>query len=185
MKSPAAAMSRTDAASIEEQLQNHGHGSENSIQGQCYRLSVFHSIFKRYLETTLLFFGWDLFAVYKHKYEHNGHRAEYRARFPPELRISQDSFDKWQRCVRVPFSIVICYLVFRLTTVGLIKIADVVLLDAYIFNATRLQGLGDSSQAQLMAFLTTSPIQDMMPTYYRTTIQQVVKLRHAVREPFD
>lgn len=147
-----------------------------------YRISACHSLFKSYLKVLLLILGWDLFRVYKTSGENGETRASHRALFPPELRITRDSFDKWRTSVRVPVTVLICYLVFRLMAVGLMKITDSVLLDMYIFNASRHQSLSGSSRASLDAFLSPNLIRDTMPTYYQTLIQRMMKLGNSIRE---
>lgn len=77
----------------------------------------------------------------------------------------------------------ICYLVFRLMSIGLMKIADSILLDLCIFNASRFENLSDSSRVQLNAFLSPNPVRSIMPTYYQTLTQRVMELRQSIKEP--
>lgn len=176
-------MGKPVLASIEEESQGHGHARNDFELSQEYQLSSLHSVYRRYLEVLLLVFGWDLFAVYKSHDDPARNRP--RASFPVELQIGRDRFDRWRRRIRISVTILICCLVFRLMTVGLMKIADAVLLDMYIFNPTRIHGLSNSSRSQLDSFLSPNPVRSMMPTYYQKLIQQVLDHRHSIKAAYD
>lgn len=173
-KSPSIAINKPVPATIEEQPQGYRQAGGDSELSQEYQLSALHCKYRGYLKGWLLVLGWDLFAVYKNDHQHAKNRTKCRNLFPPALQISRDNFDQWRRKVRIPVTMLICCLVFRVMTVGLIKIFDAVLLAKYIFNATRLDNLGGSSRALLDAYLSPNFVRSITPTYYQKFMQRVM-----------
>lgn len=142
-------------------------------------MGILYWLYKKYFEALLVLCGWDLFAIYREG------RTKYRFPLIPEFRVGRNGLDKWRERLRIPILCLICYLGVRLTIFGLVKVADAVLLDVYVFNSTHIQSLSDSSRDQLDAFLSPSLGRYIMPDYYQTTIKQVMKLGDSVKEPFD
>lgn len=160
-----------------------GKEEASNINDQ-YQSSLLNSLFKKYLEFILTLCNWDLFSIYKSDSHHSSSDTRHLTKSLPELRVRQDNFDRWRTRFRVPLLCLIGYLSGRLFIICTVKIADIILMDSYIFNSTRLHSLSNSSQAQLKEFLLFNPVRKILPSYYRSTIEQVVKYDQLMRDPY-
>lgn len=125
-----------------------------------------------------------MFSIYKSNPSRSDNHTQRLIKSLPELRVNQDSFNRWRARVRLPLLCLVGYLSSRLFIISLFKITDVVLLDRYIFNSTRLHSLSNTSQALLKEYLVSNPVRNILPSYYRSTIEQVVKYDQLMRDPY-
>lgn len=139
------------------------------------QLGKLNPLFRKIFDFVLVVCDIDMFLIYKGNYG-CATDAKYKIFLRPELRLSPNNYDCRRANIRIPFVILISYLLFKFIIMIAIQITDIILIEHIIDNL----GLDDehlnmtlSPNATIEGFLMLDLARMTMPNYYKTAIKYV------------
>lgn len=165
----------------DQEAGNPSSSNEDEWLNTC-KPSQTHSTFRKIFEFVFVICDLDFFLIYKGGYPQANY-AKYSIFRSSASLIGRNNYVCQRINIRVPFLILVCYLMIKYLVMSTIQIIDIILIEQHslVYNVS----LGsNTSPAPMRGFLLLDLARKTMPKYYQTAFEHVFKIGNFVNSSF-